>query len=74
MRQIKTPYVEKRVLTHNYNVEVFFSMGTRVSYPVEVKLKAIKMRLAGVPVKQVLEELNIRNHIWLAMSSERKET
>ncbi len=23
-------------------------MGTRVSYPVEIKLKAIEMRLAGV--------------------------
>ena len=34
-------------------------MGTRVSYPVEVKMKAITMRLAGVPVKEVLEELNI---------------
>lgn len=37
-------------------------MGTRVvSYPEEVKLKAIEMRLAGVPVKEVMEELNIRN-------------
>lgn len=26
-------------------------MGTRVSYPVEVKMKAIEMRLAKVPVK-----------------------
>ncbi|CAM5666768.1 hypothetical protein LSPH24S_08285 [Lysinibacillus sphaericus] len=36
-------------------------MGTRVSYPYEVKMKAIKMRLAGVPVKQILLELNIRH-------------
>ncbi|OZT10593.1 IS3 family transposase [Priestia aryabhattai] len=36
-------------------------MGTRVSYPVELKLKAIEMRLAGVPVKEVLSQLNIRN-------------
>ena len=36
-------------------------MGTRVSYPVEVKMKAIEMRLAGVPLKEVMEELNIRN-------------
>lgn len=35
-------------------------MGTRVSYPYEVKMKAIEMRLAGVPVKHVLEELNIK--------------
>ena len=25
-------------------------MGTRVSYPVEVKQKAVEMRLAGVPI------------------------
>ncbi|MGO4545775.1 IS3 family transposase, partial [Paenibacillus sp. 2TAB23] len=36
-------------------------MGTRVSYPVEVKMKTIEMRLAGVPVKDVMEQLLIRN-------------
>lgn len=36
-------------------------MGTRVSYPVEVKMKAIEMRLAGVPEKEVMKTLNIRN-------------
>ncbi|WNS78233.1 IS3 family transposase [Domibacillus sp. DTU_2020_1001157_1_SI_ALB_TIR_016] len=40
-------------------------MGTRVSYPAEVKMKAVKMRLAGVPVKEVLKELNIRNKTQL---------
>lgn len=40
-------------------------MGTRVSYPVEVKMKAIEMRLAEVPVKKVMEELNIRNKTQL---------
>jgi hypothetical protein len=40
-------------------------MGTRVSYPVEVKMKAIKMRMSRVPVKEVLEELNIRNYTQL---------
>ncbi len=40
-------------------------MGTRVSYPIEVKMKAIEMRLAGIPVKQVLEELAIKNHSQL---------
>jgi len=40
-------------------------MGTRVSYPEDVKLKAIEMRLAGVPVKEVMEELNIRNYTQL---------
>lgn len=40
-------------------------MGTRVSYPVEVKMKAIEMRLAGVPVKDVMEQLLIRNKTQL---------
>lgn len=40
-------------------------MGTRVSYPIEVKMKAIEMRIAGIPVKQVLEELNIKNKTQL---------
>ncbi len=40
-------------------------MGTRVSYPIEIKMKAIEMRLAGVPVKEVLEPLNIKNHTQL---------
>lgn len=40
-------------------------MGTRVSYPYEVKMKAIEMRLAEIPVKQVLEELNIKNYTQL---------
>ncbi|OBZ11128.1 transposase [Bacillus sp. FJAT-26390] len=36
-------------------------MATRVSYPVEIKAKAIEMRIAGIPVKEVMEQLNIRN-------------
>ncbi|KRE46167.1 transposase [Paenibacillus sp. Soil522] len=36
-------------------------MATRVSYPVETKMKAIEMRLAGVPVKEIMEQLHIRN-------------
>ncbi|CCU59711.1 hypothetical protein BSUBE1_3080 [Bacillus subtilis E1] len=38
-----------------------FSIGTRVSYPVEVKQKAVEMRLAGVPMKEIMQELNIKN-------------
>ncbi|EIM09930.1 hypothetical protein [Bacillus atrophaeus] len=34
-------------------------MGRRVSYPVEVKQKAAEMRLAGLPVKEIMQELNI---------------
>lgn len=37
-------------------------MGTKVSYPEEVKSKATEMRLAGVPVKEVMEKLIIRNY------------
>ena len=44
-------------------------MATRVSYPVEVKMQAIQMRLAGVPVKEIIEELGIRNvtqvKVWM---------
>lgn len=36
-------------------------MGTRVSDPVEVKQKAVEMRLAGVPMKENIKELNIKN-------------
>lgn len=37
------------------------ALGTRVSYPVEIKMKAIEMRNAGMSVKEVMEQLNIRN-------------
>ena len=37
-------------------------MGTRVSSPVEVKQKAVEMRLAGVPMKEIMQELNIKNN------------
>ncbi|GEC89668.1 helix-turn-helix protein [Brevibacillus brevis] len=44
-------------------------MLTRVSYPVEIKMQAIQMRLAGVPVKEVMEKLGIRNvtqlKVWM---------
>ncbi|CAM3606370.1 ISBsu1 transposase, ORFA [Bacillus inaquosorum KCTC 13429] len=36
-------------------------MGTRVSYPIEVKQEAVEMRLAGVPMKEIMQELNIKN-------------
>lgn len=40
-------------------------MATRVSYPVEIKMKAIERRLAGVPVREVMEQLGIRNRAQL---------
>lgn len=42
-------------------LEVFFTLATRVSYPVKTKMKAIEMRLAGISVKEVMDQLNIRN-------------
>ncbi len=36
-------------------------MGTELSYPVEAKQKAVEMRLAGVPMKEIMQELNIKN-------------
>ncbi|MEC0303168.1 IS3 family transposase [Terribacillus saccharophilus] len=36
-------------------------MGTRVSYPLEIKQKAVEMRMAGVSVKEIMHELNIKN-------------
>lgn len=35
-------------------------MSSRVSYPAEVKMIAVEMREAGIPVKEVMEELNIK--------------
>ncbi|MEK3850275.1 MULTISPECIES: hypothetical protein [Paenibacillus] len=40
-------------------------MATRVSYPLEVEMKAIEMRLAGTPVREVMEKLCIRNKTQL---------
>lgn len=39
MRQIKTPFVEKRVLNLVNQRGGVFSMGTKVSYPAEVLKK-----------------------------------
>lgn len=36
-------------------------MGTKVSYPVELKMKCIEMKLAGCKNKDIMSELNIRN-------------
>ena len=33
-------------------------MATRVSYPAEIKLKAVEMRLAGVPVREVMVDFH----------------
>lgn len=46
-------------------------MATRVSYPVEVKMQAIKMRLAGVPVREVMEELFLITYLGLKIISQR---
>lgn len=36
-------------------------MITRVIYPNEIKMKAVEIRLASIPMKQVLNVLNIRH-------------
>lgn len=36
-------------------------MGTRVSYPLEVKQAAIKMKLEGKSTKEIMEKLSIKN-------------
>jgi len=36
-------------------------VSTRVSYPTEIKLKAVEMRLRGVSVREVMEHLCIKN-------------
>lgn len=36
-------------------------MATRVSYPLDVKMRAVELRLKGVPVQEVMDQLNIRN-------------
>lgn len=36
-------------------------MSSRISYPLEVKEKAIQMKLAGKATQEILETLNIRN-------------
>jgi len=40
-------------------------MGTRVSYPFEVKENALRLRLAGVPVAEVMDLLGIKNKTQL---------
>ena len=40
-------------------------MRTRVSYPAEIKMKAVQMRLAELAVKEVMKELNVRNYTQL---------
>ncbi|GIP03184.1 hypothetical protein J28TS4_15910 [Paenibacillus lautus] len=51
-------------------------MATRVSNPVEVKKKAIEMRSDGIPVKEVMDKLNIRNKTqvdtWMRWSPSHK--
>jgi hypothetical protein len=65
VRQIKNTFKLKNgyVLPNNH-LEVSF-YGDKSQYPVEIKLKAIEMRLACVPVKEVLSQSNIRNHTQL---------
>lgn len=40
-------------------------MGMRVSYPGEVKEEAVRLRLDGVPVAEVMDRLGIKNKTQL---------
>lgn len=52
------------------NLGGVFTLATRVSYAVEIKMQAIEMRLAGVPVQQVMDQLGIKNvtqlKVWMS--------
>lgn len=43
-------------------------MVKRVAYAAELKLKTVEMKLAGISIKQILKELNIKNetqiYVW----------
>ena len=36
-------------------------MTKRVSYPADIKWKAVEMKLEGVPTKEIMEQLGIKN-------------
>nr|WP_106406058.1 helix-turn-helix domain-containing protein [Paenibacillus solani] len=66
----KTPTLEgnsppSNVVRYGDNLGGVFALATRVSYPFELKMKAIEMRLEGVPVREVMEQLGIRNKTQL---------
>lgn len=42
-------------------------MGKRVSYPVSIKEEAVKMRLAGIPTKEIIDKLGIKNRTQVKM-------
>ena len=37
-------------------------MGKKQTYSYEIKMKAIEMKLAQVPVKEIMERLHIKNN------------
>ena len=43
------------------NLEVFFTFGMRVRYPVKVKKETIQLRMSCVPLSEVMEILSIKN-------------
>jgi transposase len=59
VRKIKTPSRKcDHVVRYGDNLGGVFSVATRVSYPAEIKLKAVEMRLAGVPVREVMVDFH----------------
>ena len=50
-----------RYIIPKSNLEVFFLLVQEFSYQVEVKEEAIRLRLAGVPVSEVMESIGIKS-------------
>lgn len=44
-------------------------MGKRVSYPISIKEEAVQMRLAGIPTKEIMDRLGIKNGTQPTVSS-----
>ncbi|MFL0557816.1 helix-turn-helix domain-containing protein [Paenibacillus barengoltzii] len=63
MGQIKTPSRKfAHVVRYGDNLGgVFFHWEQELVIPLEVKMKAIEMKMSGTPVKEIMEQLNIRN-------------
>lgn len=44
-------------------------MGTRISYPISIKEETVQMRLAGIPTKEIMDRLGIKNGAQPSVSS-----
>lgn len=61
MRQIKNTFKWKEPCREIWRtLEGVFALATQFSYPVDVKMQTLKMRLASIPAKKVMDELRIQ--------------